>query len=124
MSELLIRRGADVNAVSVGGHTPLSVTDTYGMEAEARLLESHGARRPSDGAAPRAGPWMGEEPPGPEPKVFAPDLVSSNRFEHGTVTFSLRYPRDPIGRYELTVWLVDEGGRASNRLSGTIYSRT
>jgi hypothetical protein len=31
---------------------------------------------------------MGEEPPGSEPKVFAPDLVSSNRFEHGTVTFS------------------------------------
>ncbi|MGW8266109.1 MAG: ankyrin repeat domain-containing protein [Longimicrobiales bacterium] len=88
VSALLISRGADVNAVSVGGHTPLSVTDTYGMEAEARLLESHGAHPSTDGAPRRAGPWMGEKPPGLEPTVFAPDLVSSNRFEHGTVTFS------------------------------------
>lgn len=88
VSELLISRGADVNAVSVGGHTPLSVTGTYGKEAVARFLESHGARRRAGGPPPRAGPWMGEEPPGPEPKVFALDLVSSNRFEHGTVTFS------------------------------------
>ena len=88
VSALLISRGADVNAPSVGGHTPLSVTDTYGKAAEARLLEAHGARRRADEAPGRAGPWMGEPEPGSEPKVFARDLVSSNRFEHGTVTFS------------------------------------
>jgi len=88
VSEVLIARGADVNAASIGGHTPLSVTGTYGKEAEARLLEAHGALHRPDRVAPRTGPWMGEEEPGPEPKVFAPDLVSSNRFEHGSVTFS------------------------------------
>jgi ankyrin repeat protein len=88
VSDRLIAGGAAVNAFSLAGHTPLSVTATYGKQSEARLLEAHGARRRLEGASPRSGPWLGEETPGSEPKVFAPDLVSSNRFEHGTVTIS------------------------------------
>jgi hypothetical protein len=41
----------------------------------------------------------------------------------GTVSFSLSYSRDGMGRYEVTVWLVDAQGLESNRLTGTIVSR-
>jgi ankyrin repeat protein len=85
--ELLVSRGAKVNAASLGGHTPLSLTDTYGEAAVARLLEAQGATRAvSDRRL--VGPWLGQGTPGSEPEVFARDLVSSSRFEHGTVTFS------------------------------------
>jgi len=112
VSALLISRGADVNAASVGGHTPLLVTDTYGKEAEALLLESHGARRSTDGAPRSAGPWIGEEPPGNEPEVFAPDLVSSNRFEHGSVTFS----RDGTEAFWESSFMPNETGYSHGRI--------
>lgn len=44
--------------------------------------------------------------------------------KYGTVSFSLTYSRDTMGRYEVTVWLLDAHGQESNRLTGTIYSRT
>jgi len=39
------------------------------------------------------------------------------------VSFSLTYSRDSVGRYEVTVWLIDARGLESNRLTGTTYSR-
>ena len=57
-------------------------------------------------------------------RVFGPsEVVGLINQEHGTVTFSLRFPRDPVGAYEITVWLVDEDDLESNRLTGTVYSR-
>jgi hypothetical protein len=57
-------------------------------------------------------------------RVIGPDKVPGlyNR-SRGTVTFSLRFPRDPAGMYEVTVWLLDAEGLESNRLSGTTVSR-
>lgn len=52
----------------------------------------------------------------------AVDGIEGRRY--GTVSFSLTYSRDTLGRYEVTVWLVDAQGRESNRLTGTTYSRT
>jgi Tol biopolymer transport system component len=37
---------------------------------------------------PKGGARIGQTPPQSEPVLFAVDIVSSNRFEHGTVTFS------------------------------------
>jgi ankyrin repeat protein len=88
VSAVLLDRGADADAVSLGGHTPLSVTETYGQADEARLLTVRGASLGQVNVLNAGGPFMGQELPGPEPVVFAPDIVSSNRFEHGTVTFS------------------------------------
>ena len=111
VTELLIAHGADVNAKTLAGHAPLSLTDTYGKEEEARLLKVHGAT-PGPGPEPRRGPWMGEEPPGTGVAVFAPDLVSSNRFEHGTVSFS------PDGREAFweSSFLPDEQGYSWGRI--------
>jgi ankyrin repeat protein len=88
VTELLISHGADVNVATTGGHTPLSLTDTYSKEEEARLLEAHGAVREAETSQVLEGPWLGQEPPGSVARVFAQDIVSSSRFEHGTVAFS------------------------------------
>jgi ankyrin repeat protein len=112
VSELLISRGAEVNAVTLGGHTPLSLTDTYSKEEEARLLEARGATRIVASAPTMEGPWMGQELPGSEPRVFAPDVVSSSRFEHGTVSFS------PDGREAFweSSFMPDETGYSRGRI--------
>jgi len=50
-------------------------------------------------------------------------MDSLEHLKRGTVSFSLTYSRDTMGRYEVTVWLLDAQGLESNRLTGTIYSR-
>jgi hypothetical protein len=111
VTELLLARGADVNGTTLAGHTPLSLTATYGKEEEARLLEAHGATRAPD-PRPRRGPWLGEVPPGPEAAVFALDLVSSNRFEHGTISFS----PDGAEAFWESSFLPDEQGYSWGRI--------
>jgi len=34
------------------------------------------------------GPYLGQKPPGLEPEIFAPGIISTELIEHGTVTFS------------------------------------
>jgi Tol biopolymer transport system component len=55
---------------------------------------------------------MGEEPPGSEPQVFALDVVSSNRFEHGTVTFS----PDGTEAFWESSFMPDETGYSHGRI--------
>ena len=84
----LISRGAEIDARSLSGCTPFNVAVAYGRDSVAELLRQHGA----DTAAVRfpqlTGPYLGQKPPGSTPEMFAPDIVSSNQFEHGCVTFN------------------------------------
>jgi ankyrin repeat protein len=44
VAEVLLARGADVNAVSPNGRTPLQETEFHKATAVAKLLRAHGAR--------------------------------------------------------------------------------
>lgn len=58
-------------------------------------------------------------------RVIGPHSVQDLfRRTRGTVTFSLRFARDPAGRYEVTVWLMDRNGWESNRLAAVTVSRS
>jgi ankyrin repeat protein len=86
--ESLIAGGAELDVRSVSGFTPLNFAEAYERDEVSDLLLAHGA----DGAAPAfpvlEGPYLGQAPPGAEPALFAAEIVSSHRFEHGTVAFS------------------------------------
>jgi ankyrin repeat protein len=86
----LLAHGADIDARSHGGETALNTAQSVGRTEMAAMLAAAGAD-----AAPRRfplleGPYMGQEPPAPgeEPALFAPDIVSTHRFQHGTIVFS------------------------------------
>jgi ankyrin repeat protein len=86
----LVARGADIDARSHSGETALNTAQWVGRTETAEILAAAGA----DAAARRfpllEGPYMGQEPPGPgeRPVLFAPDIVSTHRFQHGTIAFS------------------------------------
>jgi ankyrin repeat protein len=86
--ELLVARGADPDARSVAGFTPVHAAATYGRAETVAQLVRLGAVEAPPGFPTLAGDYYGQAPPGAEPALFALDIVSSHRFEHGTVVFS------------------------------------
>jgi ankyrin repeat protein len=87
---LLLERGSDINARSLSGETPYNTAEWVGREDMARFLADAGADTEPRRFPALAGPYMGRRPPGPGegPVLFAPDIVSTHRFQHGTIAFS------------------------------------
>ncbi|UCC44420.1 MAG: ankyrin repeat domain-containing protein [Candidatus Zixiibacteriota bacterium] len=102
----LLEQGADVNARSLSGRTPLNLAEEFNHNRTADILKQGGAE-PALIAFPQlTGLYMGQTPPGTEPEIFAPDIVSTHNFEHGCITFS------PNGReafWTSSVRLTDSG---------------
>ncbi|UCC71624.1 MAG: ankyrin repeat domain-containing protein [Gemmatimonadota bacterium] len=87
-AEVLIARGADLDARCLVGNTPLNVAEAHGHAGLVELLVAHGSNRSPAAFPVLEGLYFGQAPPGSEPELFAPGIVSSHRFEHGTVAFS------------------------------------
>jgi ankyrin repeat protein len=86
--ELLVGRGADINARTMSGNTPLNIAQASNRDETTRLLLENGAVPDPQAFPSLNGPYFAQVAPDMEPVLFAPDIVSSNRFMHGTVTFS------------------------------------
>jgi ankyrin repeat protein len=88
--EALVALGADLNPRSVAGETPYNTAVGTGRSAAAKRLADLGADTSVRHFPELRGPYLGQEPPEPgaPPALFAPDIVSTHRFQHGTVTFS------------------------------------
>jgi ankyrin repeat protein len=84
----LLERGADVDLRSRAGYAPLDGALAYDRGEVVRLLRQAGAHDEGLAFPAFAGPYLGQAPPGAEPVLFAPDVVSTHTFQHGTVTFS------------------------------------
>ena len=86
--ELLADRGAALDMRSLAGYSALNMAQALGQEEVVELLRARGASTDPVAFPTLQGPYMGQQPPGADPVLFAPDIVASHRFEHGTVTFS------------------------------------
>jgi hypothetical protein len=86
--ETLVARGADPDARSVAGFAPVHAAETYDRAEIVAQLVRLGATGAPPSFPTLSGPYYGQAPPGAEPALFALDIVSSHRFEHGTVVFS------------------------------------
>jgi ankyrin repeat protein len=85
---LLLEWGADPGVRSLAGHSPLNSAEAYERVDAAGLLIEHGAAREPVAFPVLSGPWLGQAVPGREAVLFAPDIVSTHAFQHGTVAFS------------------------------------
>jgi ankyrin repeat protein len=85
---LLLERGADTDVRSLAGFAPLDGALAYDRGDVVRLLRQAGARDEGLAFPALVGRYLGQASPGPEPVLFAPDVVSTHTFQHGTVTFS------------------------------------
>lgn len=102
----LIARGVDMNARSLSGCTPFNVALEYGRDNVAALLREYDADTTPVRFPRLTGLYLGQAPPGTTPQMFALDIVSSNEFEHGCVTFS---PEGDEAYWTRSVRLADSG---------------
>jgi ankyrin repeat protein len=86
--QLLLERGAKAELRSRAGYAPLDGALAYDRGDVVRLLRQAGAADEGIAFPALAGPYLGQAAPGAEPVLFAPDVVSTHTFQHGTVTFS------------------------------------
>ena len=77
--ELFVSRGADVDAVNGRGTTPLDAALREGHEAVVKRLEEAGASPGPAGRAVLRGAYLGQDPPGLSPSLFAPGIVSTEQ---------------------------------------------
>jgi len=87
-ARLLLEKGADINVRSLSGLTPYNLADSKNREETKNLLISKGADQSPQAFPELTGPYMGQSPPGKEPLLFAPDIVSTGRHGHSAVVFS------------------------------------
>jgi len=112
VARVLISRGASSETRTLAGDTPYNVAVRSDNQATAQFLAERGAITDPASFPILMGPYLQEDPPGPEVTLFAPDIVSSNRFEHGSVTFS----PDGMEAFWSSSFIVDDSGYSRGRI--------
>ena len=90
IARLLLDRGAGIDARSLSGETALNTAEWVERAEMATWLSAAGASTEGRRFPELTGTWLDPDPPPPgaEPRRFAPDIVSTHRFQHGTIAFS------------------------------------
>jgi hypothetical protein len=87
MVGLLLASGADLSRRAYDGRSALHLAEYAGRTTTVTLLTRAGARATPLRLPELTGPYLGQPVPGPEPRLFAPGIVSSE--EHETnITFT------------------------------------
>jgi ankyrin repeat protein len=86
--KLLASKGVDLNARNTLGQSAFNLAEEEGFGEIAAWLGQAGADRGPQKFPALSGPYMGQTPPGAEPKLFAKGIVSKRSGFYGTITFS------------------------------------
>ncbi|GAA4272943.1 hypothetical protein GCM10022258_22370 [Aquimarina gracilis] len=81
----LIELGVDVNNKNERGSTPLEISNRINANEIYALLLSLGADESKIRTFTMYGKYMGQQPPGTTPKLFAPNFISTEEQEFGSV---------------------------------------
>jgi ankyrin repeat protein len=84
----LIEKGADIDARTIMGQSPLNVADERKYEKVRAILIAKGAEDKPIQFPILEGDYMGQNPPGDTPELFAPGIVSSIWGLHSSAAFS------------------------------------
>lgn len=86
MIEFLVKKGSDINKRTISGKSPYNLAEETGKKDALKVIIEQGGS-PSPQQFPELkGPYFGQNPPGNEPKIFAPDIVNSS--EHSSISVS------------------------------------
>ncbi|MFC1724439.1 ankyrin repeat domain-containing protein [candidate division KSB1 bacterium] len=85
--ELLLKLGANINVKAVNGKTAYHLALEGKQQETAEILKENGAdTTPWEFSGPE-GDYLGQDPPGTVPEIFAPGIVSTDGFEFA-ITFT------------------------------------
>lgn len=85
MLEALISRGVNVNSTNTRGSSALEISQRLGNKTISDLLLSLGADKDLVRTIKVEGKYMGQEEPGTKPRLFAPNFISTEEQEFGSV---------------------------------------
>jgi ankyrin repeat protein len=90
IARLLLDHEAQIDARSLSGETALNTAEWVERPEMADFLAAAGGSTEARRFPALAGPYLAPDPPPPgaEPRLFAPDIVSTHRFQHGTIAFA------------------------------------
>jgi len=88
IAKLLIAKGADINARDKYRRTPLIAAFESNKIDIVKLLIAKGADGSPQKFPSLSGDYLGQEPPGTTPEIFAPGIVSTEKTEHSFPAFS------------------------------------
>jgi ankyrin repeat protein len=86
--EMLLRKGADPDARCVNGKTPLYYASIWDHTEAMALLMDHGADATASQPDQFKGDYLGFEPPGRTPRIFAESRFLTPFTPHGALAFS------------------------------------
>jgi len=108
-AERLIAKGADIEARSIMGQSPLNVADERKYDKVRAILIAKGAEDKPIQFPVLEGDYMGQNPPGEKPELFAPGIVSSIWGIHSAAAFS------PDGNTVMWAPMITVPGRLYSR---------
>ena len=85
MTQKLVREGIDVNAINSRGSTPLEIAQKSGADEISTWLLENGADASLVRTFEPKGAYMGQTTPGMKKEVFAPNFISTEEYEYGSV---------------------------------------
>jgi len=112
VAEVLISQGASTDTRTLAGDTPFTLATRTEDPTLAQFLADQGAGTDPPAFPRLMGPYFDQGPVGSEVTLFAPDIVSSNRFEHGSVTFT----PDGMEAFWSSSFIVDDSGYTRGRI--------
>ena len=83
--QTLIEKGVDIEQVNERGSTPLELANRVDAREISSWLLANGADPSKVREFTAAGPYMGQSPPGQKSVVFAPNFISTEEYEYGSV---------------------------------------
>lgn len=110
-TQCLVAKGADLEIRNTAGESPWNLAEKGGYEDIAAFLAGKGA----DTGFPRfpklSGPYLGQDPPGRSPRLFAKGIVSTREGIYGTIAFSPD-GREAFWKTETNklLFMTEEGG--------------
>ena len=81
----LVNLGVELEVTNAWGSTPLVIAARIGADEIATWLREQGADESKIQALTMKGPYMGQQPPGLNRAVFAPNFISIEQYEFGSV---------------------------------------
>lgn len=101
----ILSKGVDIDARSKVGETAYNVALSRGHKEAADHLKRAGADVSEPEFPVLEGPYMGQKPPGDEPEMFLPGIVSGRYRAHSSIVFS------PDGKEAYWTEMTAPGGR-------------